>query len=56
MKIKMGFAILMIFSMMVSSTSFVYAAPIVSIFTEKEIYSYGDFLSFTIEVSEITGD
>jgi len=56
MKIKTGFVIFMIFSMMISSTSIVYAAPIVSIFTEKEIYSYGDFLSFTIEVSEITGE
>jgi len=33
-----------------------YAAPAVSIYTEKEIYSYGDTLSFTIEVSEVTGD
>ena len=56
MKIKTGFVIFMIFFMMISSISFVYAAPIVSIFTEKEIYSYGDFLSFTIEVSEITGE
>jgi len=39
-----------------SSTSVVYAAPTVSIYTEKEIYSYGDFLIFTIEVSEITED
>ena len=32
-----------------------YANPTISIQTDKEIYSYGDFLSFTIEVSEITG-
>ncbi len=56
MKIKMGFAIFMMFSMMVSSISYVYATSTVSIYTEKEIYSYGDFLTFTIEVSEITGE
>jgi len=56
MKIKTGFAIFMMFSMMIASTSVVYATPTVSIYTEKEIYSYGDFLSFTIEVSEITGE
>jgi len=42
--------------MMISSISVVSAIPTVSIFTEKEIYSYGDFLTFTIEVSEITGE
>ena len=41
---------------MISSISLVSATPTVSIFTEKEIYSYGDFLTFTIEVSEITGE
>lgn len=46
----------MMFSMMISSVSYVYATSTVSIYTEKEIYSYGDFLSFTIEVSEITGE
>jgi len=56
MKIKTGFAIFMMFSMMIASTSVVYATPTVSIYTEKEIYSYGDFLSFTIKVSEITGE
>jgi len=57
MKIKTGFAIFMMFSMMmISSISFVYATPTVSIYTEKEIYSYGDFLTFTIQVSEITGE
>ena len=33
-----------------------YTAPTISIHAGKEIYSYGDFLSFTIEVSEITGE
>jgi len=56
MKIKTGFAIFMMFSMMISSITVVYAMPTVSIFTEKEIYSYGDFLIFTIQVSEITGE
>ncbi len=56
MKTKTGFTIFVMFSLMISSTSVVYAAPTVSIYTEKEIYSYGDFLTFTIEVSEITED
>jgi len=56
MKTKTSFAIFVMFSLMMSSTSVVYAAPTVSIYTEKEIYSYGDFLIFTIEVSEITED
>ena len=34
----------------------VYAETQVNIFTEKKIYSYGDFLTFTIEVSEVTGE
>jgi hypothetical protein len=34
----------------------VYAAPTVSIQPEKKIYNYGDRLSFTIEVSEVTGE
>lgn len=34
----------------------VYAAPIVKIDTDKNTYSYGDFLTFTVEVSEITGE
>jgi len=46
----------MMFSMMISSISVVYATPTVSIYTEKEIYGYGDFLTFTIQVSEITGE
>ena len=56
MKTKTSFAIFVMFSLMISSTSVVYAAPTVSIYTEKEIYSYGDFLTFTIEVSDITED
>ncbi|MFQ5572965.1 MAG: hypothetical protein ACE5EJ_01805 [Nitrosopumilaceae archaeon] len=56
MKTKTSFAIFVMFSLMMSSISVVYAAPTVSIYTEKEIYSYGDFLTFTIEVSEIADD
>ncbi len=56
MKTKTSFTIFVMFSLMIYSTSVVYAAPTVSIYTEKEVYSYGDFLTFTIEVSEITGD
>tara|TARA_Y100001949_G_C15978726_1_gene327422 strand:+ start:945 stop:1595 length:651 start_codon:yes stop_codon:yes gene_type:complete len=33
-----------------------YAAPLVSIETNQSVYHYGDFLSMTINVSEITGD
>lgn len=41
---------------MVSIVSTIYAAPTVNIQPEKKIYNYGDKLSFTIEVSEITGE
>lgn len=34
----------------------VYSAPIITIDTDKNTYSYGDFLTFTVEVSEITGE
>ena len=33
-----------------------FAAPVVSIETSQETYHYGDYLSMTIIVSEITGD
>ena len=56
LRTKTIFALFAIFSLMISSISVVSAIPTVSIFTEKEIYSYGDFLTFTIEVSEITGE
>ncbi len=56
MKIKTVFTIFMVFSMMISNISVAYATPSVSIYTEKKIYSYGDFLTFTIQVSEITGE
>lgn len=34
----------------------VYGQSTINIYTEKEIYSYGDFLTFTIDVSEITDE
>jgi len=34
----------------------VYSVPIITIDTDKNTYSYGDFLTFTVEVSEITGE
>ena len=39
-----------------SGFSIAFAQPTINIYTEKEIYSYGDFLTFTIEVSEVTGN
>jgi len=42
--------------MLISSISVAYALPSINIYTDKEIYSYGDILTFTIEVSEVTGD
>lgn len=42
--------------MIISSIPNIYASQTVSIYTEKKIYSYGDLFSFTIEVSEITGE
>ncbi|MFB5631209.1 MAG: hypothetical protein ACE5RN_06450 [Nitrosopumilaceae archaeon] len=42
--------------MIISSIPNIYAAQTVNIYTEKKIYSYGDLFSFTIEVSEITGE
>jgi len=44
------------FSLMISNIHTVYAAPTVSIYTEKQIYSYGDNLSFTIQVTEVSGE
>lgn len=42
--------------MIISFIPYVHAIQSISIQTEKELYSYGDTLSFTIEVSEITGE
>jgi hypothetical protein len=42
-------------SIIICTIPIAYATPIISIQTDKEIYSYGDFLSITIQVSELTG-
>lgn len=42
--------------MIVSSFPNISAVQTVNLFTEREVYSYGDLFSFTIEVSEITGE
>lgn len=42
--------------MIISFIPNVNAVSSVNIYTEKEVYSYGDTLTFTIEVSEITGE
>lgn len=35
---------------------YVNAVSSIDIYTEKQVYSYGDTLTFTIQVSEVTGD
>lgn len=42
--------------MILSFNTNVFASQSIEIFAEKEVYSYGDFLTFTIEVSEVTGE
>ena len=42
--------------MVISFIPNVKAVPSINIYTEKEVYSYGDTLTFTIEVSEITAE
>lgn len=42
--------------MIISFIPNVNAVSSVNIYTEKEVYSYGETLTFTIEVSEITGE
>lgn len=41
-------------TLIVPNIALVNAQSTLNIYTEKEIYGYGDFLTFTIEVSEIT--
>jgi hypothetical protein len=43
-------------SLIVCTIPDAYSKPTINIQTDKEIYSYGDFLSFTIQVSELTGE
>lgn len=42
--------------MIISFVPYVNAAMSINIYPEKKVYSYGDTLTFTIEVSEITGE
>ncbi len=46
--------IVLIFSILITPNAF--AAPNVTIQLEKDIYSYGEKLFYTIEVSEVTGE
>ena len=48
------FGIFFIVTLVVPISTAANAQSSLSIYTEKEIYGYGDFLTFTIEVSEIT--
>ena len=48
------FAIFFICVLFSPTLAISYAQSTLSIYTEKEIYGYGDFLTFTIEVSEVT--
>ena len=52
----MFFGVFLISILFLPIISSAYAEIKINIFTEKEIYSYGDFLTFTIEVSEVTGE
>lgn len=54
LKTKKIFGIFFICTLLTASISSVDAQPTLSVYTEKEIYGYGDFLTFTIEVSEVT--
>ncbi|HEY7367997.1 MAG TPA: hypothetical protein VH562_06000 [Nitrosopumilaceae archaeon] len=56
MRIKSILSAILIISVIVCTIPNAYANPSISIQTDKEIYSYGDFLSFTIQVSELTGE
>ena len=55
LKQKKLFTILII-SFLIVPTGQSFAQTTVNIYTEKEVYSYGDFLTFTVEVSEITDE
>jgi hypothetical protein len=53
---KKSSSVFLIAIIIISFVPNVNAVPSINIFTEKKVYSYGDTLSFTIEVSEITGE
>jgi len=60
LKVMIGFPICTVLLLMIFTVPVVFAVTYysgtLSITTEKEIYSYGDFLTFTIKVTEITGE
>ena len=53
---KKSLAMLVIGIIIISFMPIANAVSSISIYTEKQVYSYGDTLTFTIEVSEITGE
>ncbi len=56
MKISAIFVSLLILMSFVPILNLADAEPAVSIETSQSVYGYGDFLSITINVSEVTGD
>lgn len=54
LKRKKLFVIFFISILFTPTLAIAQSQPTVSIYTEKEVYAYGDFLTFTIQVSEIT--
>lgn len=53
---KKSSVVFVIVLMIISCTPNVNAVSSINIYTEKEVYSYGDILTFTIEVLEITAE
>ena len=55
---KNGIFVILSFFLVTSSfgISYVEATPTVTIYTDKDTYSFGEYLSITIDVSEVTGD
>jgi len=55
---KNGIFVILSFFLVTSSfgISYVEAAPTVTVYTDKDTYSFGEYLSITIDVSEVTGD
>jgi len=54
--VKSSFLIIGIFAVGLTSFSSAFAAPSVQILMDQTTFNYGEKLSYTIEVSEITGD
>lgn len=53
-QIKKYFVILFICTLFIPNFAIANGQSTINIYTEKEIYAYGEFLTFTIEVSEIS--